>query len=66
MTPLTGSPTKGSNMTSSELGYGTAPSSVLRAPKIYPDAAHGFLFQYAREFAADISGFLGDNERSAS
>jgi len=26
--------------------------------KIYPDSAHGFLFQYASEFAADIEGFL--------
>ena len=28
--------------------------------KIYPDAAHGFLFQHAAEFAADIEAFLGD------
>jgi pimeloyl-ACP methyl ester carboxylesterase len=26
--------------------------------KIYPDAAHGFLFQHHREFAADVNGFL--------
>jgi pimeloyl-ACP methyl ester carboxylesterase len=26
--------------------------------KIYPDAAHGFLFQHAGEFAADITEFL--------
>jgi pimeloyl-ACP methyl ester carboxylesterase len=26
--------------------------------KIYPDAAHGFLFQHHREFAADVSEFL--------
>jgi pimeloyl-ACP methyl ester carboxylesterase len=26
--------------------------------KIYPDAAHGFLFQHHREFAADVSRFL--------
>jgi pimeloyl-ACP methyl ester carboxylesterase len=27
--------------------------------KIYPDAAHGFLFQYNAEFAADVTAFLG-------
>jgi pimeloyl-ACP methyl ester carboxylesterase len=26
--------------------------------KIYPDAAHGFLFQYHAEFAADVDEFL--------
>jgi pimeloyl-ACP methyl ester carboxylesterase len=26
--------------------------------KIYPDAAHGFLFQYHAEFAADVDAFL--------
>jgi pimeloyl-ACP methyl ester carboxylesterase len=26
--------------------------------KIYPDAAHGFLFQHAAEFAADVEAFL--------
>jgi len=26
--------------------------------KIYPDAAHGFLFQYHEEFAADVHAFL--------
>jgi pimeloyl-ACP methyl ester carboxylesterase len=28
--------------------------------KIYPDAAHGFLFQHASEFAADVTEFLHD------
>jgi pimeloyl-ACP methyl ester carboxylesterase len=28
--------------------------------KIYPDAAHGFLFQHHAEFAADVDTFLGD------
>ena len=28
--------------------------------KIYPDAAHGFLFQHAQEFAADVDSFLAD------
>ena len=28
--------------------------------KIYPDAAHGFLFQHAAEFAADVEAFLRD------
>ena len=27
--------------------------------KIYPDAAHGFLFQHHAEFAADVAEFLG-------
>src|SRR4029077_1960587 len=26
--------------------------------KIYPDSAHGFLFQHPAEFAADVSAFL--------
>jgi pimeloyl-ACP methyl ester carboxylesterase len=26
--------------------------------KIYPDAAHGFLFQHYGEFAADVDAFL--------
>jgi pimeloyl-ACP methyl ester carboxylesterase len=28
--------------------------------KIYPDSAHGFLFQHHEEFAADVSAFLDD------
>jgi pimeloyl-ACP methyl ester carboxylesterase len=28
--------------------------------KIYPDSAHGFLFQYHSEFAADVDAFLTD------
>jgi pimeloyl-ACP methyl ester carboxylesterase len=28
--------------------------------KIYPDAAHGFLFQHHDEFATDVDGFLDD------
>jgi len=28
--------------------------------KIYPDSAHGFLFQHHRDFAADVNGFLGE------
>lgn len=28
--------------------------------KIYPDAAHGFLFQHHAEFAADVESFIGD------
>jgi pimeloyl-ACP methyl ester carboxylesterase len=28
--------------------------------KIYPDSAHGFLFQHHREFAADVEAFLSD------
>ena len=26
--------------------------------KLYPDAAHGFLFQHHAEFAADVDAFL--------
>ena len=28
--------------------------------RIYPDSAHGFLFQHHTEFAADVEGFLAD------
>lgn len=28
--------------------------------KIYPDSAHGFLFQHHSEFAADVAGFLDE------
>jgi pimeloyl-ACP methyl ester carboxylesterase len=36
---------------------GLIPQAVL---KIYPDSAHGFLFQHHAEFAADVSAFLSD------
>jgi hypothetical protein len=26
--------------------------------KVYPDAAHGFLFEHYAEFAADVTAFL--------
>jgi pimeloyl-ACP methyl ester carboxylesterase len=29
--------------------------------KIYPDTAHGFLFQHASEFGADVAEFLDDD-----
>jgi hypothetical protein len=29
--------------------------------KIYPDAAHGFLFQHHAEFTTDVTGFLAPN-----
>jgi len=29
--------------------------------KIYPDSAHGFLFQHHAEFAADVCAFLSDS-----
>ena len=32
--------------------------------KIYPDAAHGFLFQHHEEFAADVQAFLDGGEPS--
>jgi pimeloyl-ACP methyl ester carboxylesterase len=28
--------------------------------KVYPDAAHGFLFQHHAEFARDVDAFLGE------
>jgi len=30
--------------------------------KIYPDSAHGFLFQHHSQFAEDVHAFLGDDE----
>jgi pimeloyl-ACP methyl ester carboxylesterase len=30
---------------------------------IYPDSAHGFLFQHYRQFAADVNAFLVDADR---
>ena len=30
--------------------------------KVYPDSAHGFLFQHHAEFAADVEAFLADTE----
>jgi pimeloyl-ACP methyl ester carboxylesterase len=39
----------------SHLLAGLIPSARL---KIYPDAAHGFLFQHHAEFAADVDAFL--------
>jgi pimeloyl-ACP methyl ester carboxylesterase len=38
---------------------GLIPNSRL---KIYPDAAHGFLFQHHEEFATDVGAFLNDTE----
>jgi len=32
--------------------------------KIYPDSAHGFLFQHYSEFAADVHAFLSEAEQS--
>jgi pimeloyl-ACP methyl ester carboxylesterase len=34
--------------------------------KIYPDAAHGFLFQHADAFAADVDAFLAGTTSSAA
>jgi pimeloyl-ACP methyl ester carboxylesterase len=42
----------------SYLAAGLLPNAVL---KIYPDAAHGFLFQHYAEFAADVNAFLDAN-----
>jgi pimeloyl-ACP methyl ester carboxylesterase len=43
----------------SQLLAGLLPDARL---KIYPDAAHGFLFQHHAEFAADVISFLGEVE----
>jgi pimeloyl-ACP methyl ester carboxylesterase len=43
----------------SHLLAGLIPSSRL---KLYPDAAHGFLFQHHEEFAADVSAFLDETK----
>jgi len=37
------------------LGGGLIPRATV---KIYPDSAHGFLFQHHAEFAADVEAFL--------
>ena len=42
---------------------GLIPDSRL---KIYPDAAHGFLFQHHVEFADDVRAFLDDAPLSPS
>jgi pimeloyl-ACP methyl ester carboxylesterase len=34
---------------------GLIPDARIR---VYPDAAHGFLFQYPAEVAADVNAFL--------
>jgi pimeloyl-ACP methyl ester carboxylesterase len=34
--------------------------------KIYPDSAHGFLFQHHAEFAADVEQFLRDSDIDSS
>jgi pimeloyl-ACP methyl ester carboxylesterase len=39
----------------SHLVAGLLPNATI---KIYPDAAHGFLFQHHTEFAADVIAFL--------
>jgi len=41
----------------SHLLAGLIPGARL---KLYPDAAHGFLFQHHAEFAADVEAFLAD------
>jgi len=43
----------------SHLLMGLLPDARL---KIYPDSAHGFLFQHHDEFALDVEAFLGEGE----
>lgn len=33
---------------------------------LFPDSGHGFLYQYADEFASLVNGFLGANSSSSS
>jgi pimeloyl-ACP methyl ester carboxylesterase len=46
----------------SHLMAGLIPDARIR---IYPDAAHGFLFQYPAEVAADIDAFLAEPQPCA-
>jgi pimeloyl-ACP methyl ester carboxylesterase len=46
----------------SHLMAGLIPDARIR---VYPDAAHGFLFQYPAEVAADVNAFLASEERRA-
>jgi pimeloyl-ACP methyl ester carboxylesterase len=55
----------GETTTGARLATGTVDYSHLLAGlipqarvKIYPDSAHGFLFQHHAEFAADVNEFL--------
>jgi hypothetical protein len=41
---------------------GLIPQAQVR---IYPDSAHGFLFQHPTGFAADVEAFLSDRARAA-
>jgi len=43
----------------SHLLAGLIPNAQIR---IYPDAAHGFLFQYPTDVAADMNDFLTAND----
>ena len=43
------------------LGYLLAGLIPRAQVKIYPDSAHGFLFQHNAEFAADVEAFLSDS-----
>jgi len=45
----------------SHLIAGLIPDAQIR---IYPDAAHGFLFQYPTEVAADVNAFLSPPPRT--
>jgi pimeloyl-ACP methyl ester carboxylesterase len=45
----------------SHLLAGLIPDATV---KIYPDSAHGFLFQHHTEFAADVDAFLGASSHS--
>ena len=47
----------------SHLMAGLVPDAEIR---IYPDAAHGFLFQYPADVAARVNTFLAGDDRSAA
>jgi hypothetical protein len=39
---------------------------IPQARLIYPDSAHGFLFQRHAEFAADVTEFLAEEKKPPS
>jgi pimeloyl-ACP methyl ester carboxylesterase len=47
----------------SHLMAGLIPDAGIR---IYPDAAHGFLFQHSAEVAADVNAFLAREEKGGA
>jgi len=46
--------------TAAILEWGVRDFAELARLTIYPDANHGFLFQYPHEFAAEVNAFLAE------